>query len=50
MTVFRPNLSTIREKIVALSQWFSKSEGHPVSLTGVVVKAVNELYDRIFPK
>ena len=50
MTIFRPNLSTIREKIVALSQWLEKVEGHPVSLTDVVKKAVNELYDRIFPE
>jgi hypothetical protein len=49
MTVFRPILSSVRSKIDALAEQLAKVEGHPVSLTGVVIKAVNELYDRMFP-
>ena len=50
MSDFRPVLSSIRDRVVELSAWLSKIEGHPVSLTDVVKKAVNELYDRVFPK
>ena len=47
MSDFRPVLSSVRERVGALSKWLSKVEGHPVSLTEVVIKAVNELYDRV---
>ena len=49
MSDFRPVLSSVRYKVVALAKWLSKVEGHPVSLTDVVKKAINELFGRIFP-